>query len=193
MAENANMRRFTAVALLSCVFLARDARAQSTLDVSRATFTPVHHYVASEAIPTQLATPSNVVVPRLYQAMVDAMLRRSPTFRRQCVRLSGEGGLTVQLVIGPHTQRSDLRAMTRISRTETGQLVAVVEIPPLRDVEELIAHEFEHIIEQLDGVDLAAQAQLSQTGVTQTGRDGGIFETVRATRMGLRVASELRQ
>ena len=193
MCENANMRRFTAVALMSCVFLAHDALAQSSLDVGRATFTPVHYYVAAEAIPTQLATPSNIIVPRLYRAMLDAMLRRSPTFRRQCVRLSGESDLTVQLVIGPHTQRSDLRAMTHIKRTDTGRLVAFIEIPPLRDVEELIAHEFEHIIEQLDGVDLAAQAQLSQTGVTQTGRDGGVFETVRATRVGLRVASELRQ
>ena len=58
-------------------------------------------------------------------------------------------------------------------------------------MEELIAHEFEHIIEQLDGVDLAAHAAQRHTGVTAIGHRHDIFETMRAKRAGLKVVSEL--
>ena len=192
MCEKSNMRWVTAVFVTS-VLLAHHAHAQSSVDVGRAIFAPVHQYVAAEAIPTQLAMPANITVTPMYRALVDTMLRDSPTFRRQCVRLAGENSLTVVLVIGSHVRRSDLRATTAMKRTEDGRLTALVEIPPLKDLEELIAHEFEHIIEQLDGVDLAAQAARPQTGVTQIGPRRSVFETVRATRMGLKVAAELQQ
>ena len=193
MSENAKMRRCMAAALIVCACCVRDARAQSALEMSRTTFTPIQYYVAAEAIPTQLAAPGNIVVPPLYRPLVEAMLRGSPTFRRHCLRLSAEPTVTVVLVIGPHAQRSDLRATTRMKWTANGSLTAFVDIPPLKDLEELIAHEFEHIIEQLDGVDLAAHATLPQSGVTQSGPRGGMFETVRATRTGFKVAAELRQ
>jgi hypothetical protein len=99
--------------------------------------------------------------------------------------------LTVILDMNPHEQRSDLRARTRMSKDAKGHLSAVVQIGPLHDTEELIAHEFEHIIEQLDGVNLAKRARLAHTGVSDTGRRGDMFETIRAQRMGLKVASEL--
>jgi hypothetical protein len=137
--------------------------------------------------------PGNIVVPPFYRPLVEAMLRGSPTFRRQCLRLAAESTLTVMLVIGPRAQRSALRATTHIKRTENGGLTAFVEIPPLEDLDELIAHEFEHIIEQIDGVDLAAHAALPESGVTKSRRRGGTFETVRATRTGFKVAAELRQ
>ena len=121
------------------------------------------------------------------------MLRGSPTFRRQCLRIAAETSLTVQLRMNPHALRSDARATTRMTRNALGDLVAIVEIAPLRDTQELIAHEFEHIIEQLDGIDLAAHAARSRTGVSEIGSAGGLFETVRAQRMGLKVVSELRQ
>ena len=58
-------------------------------------------------------------------------------------------------------------------------------------MEELIAHEFEHIIEQLDGVDLAAHAAQRHTGVFAIGHRRDIFETMRAKRAGRKVVSEL--
>ena len=54
---------------------------------------------------------------------------------------------------------------------------------------ELIAHEFEHIIEQLDGVDLAIMSRLRSTGVKRVG-EVDAFETRRAIVTGLRVARE---
>jgi hypothetical protein len=65
-----------------------------------------------------------------------------------------------------------------------------VEINPLGDFMELLAHELEHVIEQLDGIDLAAKAALARSGV-RTCVDG-TFETNRAARVGSLVAVEAR-
>jgi hypothetical protein len=53
---------------------------------------------------------------------------------------------------------------------------------------ELIGHELEHVIEQLDGVDLAGTARRAPTTVWLSGRDS--FETVRAIQTGQLVAGE---
>ncbi len=59
----------------------------------------------------------------------------------------------------------------------------------LSDLIELIAHEVEHIIEQLDGLDLARLARLAPVTVWATGDQR--FETQRATQMGRLVAAEV--
>jgi hypothetical protein len=189
------MRRVTAFILVSCASLlhGRPAIAQSSsaFEHARVSFTSVHQYVATEAVPRQLAPPSNLLVSAMYRPLVESMLRDSPTFRRQCVRIAAEPMLTVRLAIGETPSHSGVRATTKFARTAKGHLSAVVNIGILENTEELIAHEFEHIIEQLDGVDLAARAALSHTGVTAIGYAANVFETTRAKRMGLKVLSEL--
>jgi hypothetical protein len=71
-------------------------------------------------------------------------------------------------------------------------VTASITIAPPHDAVELIAHEFEHIIEQLDGVDLASRAAVPRSGVHEQPGTPGMFETVRATRIGQRVAAEVR-
>jgi hypothetical protein len=187
-------RRFTVLALASCMFLLHDrpAIAQSSSTLERVSLTSVHHYVAGDAIPRQLALPPNLVVSALYRPLVEAMLRDSPTFRRQCVRIAAEPELTVHLSFSPPPRRWSHRAMTRLTRNAQGHLTAVIAIGPFEDKQELIAHEFEHVIEQLDGVDLAARAAWPHTGVTPIGHRGAVYETTRAQRVGLKVVSELR-
>ena len=170
----------------------RPAIAQSGSMIERVSLTSVHHYVAGEAIPRQLALPPNLVVPSIYRRMVEAMLRDSPTFRRQCVRIAAEPGLTVHLSVSPPPRRSTHRALTRLTRNAHGDLTAFVEIGPFENTQELIAHEFEHVIEQLDGVDLASRAARPDAGVREIGHRGAVYETTRAQRIGLRVVSELR-
>ena len=191
------MRRCAASVLVSCAFLLHEdpinAQSSSAFEHARGSFTSVHQYVAAEAIPRQLAAPPNLVVSPLYRPLVQSMLRDSPTFRRQCMRIAGEPALTVRLAITAPPLISSLRAMTRLRRNARGHLSADVDLAFSRDTEELIAHEFEHIIEQLDGVDLAARAALRDTGVTPVGQAGDMFETARAKRVGLKVVSELRR
>jgi len=53
------------------------------------------------------------------------------------------------------------------------------------------SHEIEHVIEQLDDVDLAAQARLPDTGVHSVSADSHVYETARALRVGLKVTEEV--
>ena len=107
------------------------------------------------------------------------------------MRIAAEPALTVHLVIAGASPASDVRAMTRMTRNARGASVRCHRYHGFAGTEELIAHEFEHIIEQLDGVDLAARAALRHTGVTPIGHAADMFETTRAQRAGLKVVSEL--
>jgi hypothetical protein len=189
------MRR-VAIAFISCALLhpcRANAQSGAPFDFARTSSTSVHRYVANDAIPRQLALPPNLIAPGIYRPLVESMLSGSSTFRRQCMRIAAEPGLTVQLVIGWVPVRTNIRAMTTIKRTREGQLSALVQIGRKQNVEELIAHEIEHIIEQLDGVDLAAYAGRRGTGVVAVGYSADMFETTRAKRAGVKVSSELRR
>ena len=57
---------------------------------------------------------------------------------------------------------------------------------------ELIAHEIEHVIEQIERVDLAGGARMAETGIDSVSLNGMAFETARAARAGITVAREVR-
>jgi len=134
--------------------------------------------------------PSNVRLFGRYQMVVNEMLQRSAAFRRQCSRLGREAWLEVtvkpELLPGGPARG----ATTTITRTARGGIEAVVRLTEYGDLAELIAHEFEHILEQLDEVDLAAMAARSRTGV-RAASDLGHFETDRAIAAGRRVYREV--
>jgi hypothetical protein len=133
--------------------------------------------------------PQNLSVPSAYQATIAQMLERSPMFRRQCLRLAGAPELAV-VVRMMHPLAGGPRARTQITQAESNRLLATVEINPLGNFMELLAHELEHIIEQLDGIDLSAKASVARSGVWSCA--DGTFETSRAVRVGTLVASEAR-
>ncbi len=66
----------------------------------------------------------------------------------------------------------------------------MVEVAPVADQAGWIAHEFEHILEQLDGQDLPVLARRQARGVWRS--VDGMIETTRATDAGRRVLAELR-
>src|SRR5262245_12469694 len=136
--------------------------------------------------PAQL--PANVAIAPAFAFIVVEMLRRSPTFRAQCSRIAVVPH--VQVVVRQSLQAPRQSAVTRFTRRNDGRLEADVEINPFGDDALLIAHEFEHIIEQLDDVNLQALANRRGTGV-RTDPESGHFETERATDAGRRVAREV--
>lgn len=138
------------------------------------------------------ALPDNLLVPRVFSGLVESMLRRSPTFARQCQRIAHASHLTVALEFAPARASHTPRARTHIVR-RSGRLMATVVIAQPADAVELIAHEIEHIIEQLDDIDLALKAAVPHSGVHALNSDGPVFETLRAHRVGLRVADEVRR
>ena len=157
-----------------------------TLDlVSNAVGVYAESYEPSDAVDA----PPNLSVPSTHRATIERMLERSPMFRRQCLRLAAAPHLTV-VVRMMHPLTGGPRAHTEIRAENGGRLVARVEINPLGDFMELLAHELEHVIEQLDGIDLAAKASLAHSGVRSC--VDGTFETNRAARVGSLVAVQAR-
>jgi hypothetical protein len=144
-------------------------------------------YVASREC-DDTVTADNLQISSVYRPLIDEMLARSPTFRRQYARLARAPFLSVVL-------RSDMppgrraQALTQLSLRDGGT-EALVHVTPSPRSSELIAHELEHIIEQLDGVDLRAKARLRSSGVRLTA-DEDTYETTRAVLAGQRVAREM--
>ena len=82
-------------------------------------------------------------------------------------------------------------ARTAMRRFSAGALIAIVEMPvPLTMAEyaELFGHELEHVIEQIDGVDLQAITD-AREGATRLA--GGAYETARARRAGRLIAEQI--
>lgn len=153
--------------------------------------TGVVRVYANEQTPTAAAAalPPNMRVAGMYQTLVAKMLERSATFRRQCLRIARADRLEVVLTTFQGYAPARFRARSRLETARDGRLIATLEIKPLDDSAELIAHEIEHVIEWLDGVDLRARAALRASGVETD--DTGTYETIRATRIGRIVTREL--
>jgi hypothetical protein len=165
-------------------------RSNTVSDAARSSVTAAQVYVPNSVQHVEL--PNNLVVAPVYQSVVDTMRRRSPTFRRQCLRVASSPKLSIVLQPDLPPTRSRARAWTSMLRGDGGRLHAVIEIGNLSSLPELIAHEMEHVIEQLDGIDLSAKARLPLSGVRRClGVEGTVFETTRAVAIGERVAHEV--
>jgi hypothetical protein len=130
--------------------------------------------------------PANVQIPRELERAVARIYDRSPTFRAQCERIAGAGNLSVNVRIDPAIP-SSCRAFTMINRRGRG-IRADVHLPPGSDHSELLAHEFEHLLEQIEGLDLRRLARVKGSGVREVGYE--LFETDRAQAAGRVVALE---
>ena len=78
------------------------------------------------------------------------------------------------------------RAQTAIHRLASGAIEAEVAVLFGENYRELLAHEFEHIIEQVEGVNLRAEAARGHAWMLP----GGFFETRRAFATGMQVLRE---
>ena len=173
------------VAIVEVVCLAGPARQMLALNAVRPY---IEDEPAIDARPVMI--PENIVTTAGYRADLAAMLRASPTFRRQCLRIARSAHLRVLLQRSSLPELRSGGALTRISRTPQGGLEADVQIAEHGDQVLLVAHEFEHILEQLDEVDLPAMADRPGTGVRSIAGFGH-FETDRAIAAGRRVAEEV--
>jgi len=134
------------------------------------------------------ALPANIIVPGGYQQWIETIIERSPTLQRQCLAIASAEHVVVRLR-STDPISGDCRATTSFSRDRTGRLRAVVSIPVSVDFAELLAHEFEHVVEQIEGLNLRRLARSPESGVREIRRN--VFETQRATDAGLMAAMEL--
>jgi hypothetical protein len=143
---------------------------------------------ATSAIADPEPLPPNLFVPPSHDKLVSEMWRRSATFRRQGRRIAEDTGLVVRVHLNPLVPGESARATTRVTR-QVGSLAADVSIRDTGCFVELLAHELEHVLEQLDRIDLAAAAQRPGRAVWVAG--DGSFETIRAIHVGRQVAAEV--
>lgn len=168
------------------------AFAQSDISETEAVLHPspqvAQVYVAARSAAFDISEPANnLTVTPVYQPLIDRMRTRSPTFRRQWARIAAARHLSIVIRSeGPPNDRSG--ALTQI-RHQGGRIEALVQVGLSRRSAELIGHELEHIIEQLDGIDLQVKSRLPASGVRRVW-DLGAYETTRAIATGLRVARE---
>ena len=129
-------------------------------------------------------------IATVLEPIVREMCRRSPTFRRQLIRLADAPGLVVTVAVRRARPSSDAEATTRFAREHRRLRRADVEIGPADNASlvELIAHELEHVLEQLDDVNLTATGPRPRRQLNR--RQGRSFETARARQIGLDVAAE---
>ena len=132
--------------------------------------------------------PSNLEVASVFRPFLDKMWQASPTFRGQWRRLAAGTGVRLSVLVEDLPRPAPSYKARTLLRHQDGSLVsAQVYLTPSSDAPEFIAHELEHILEQLDGVDLQAQAG---NGVVWKAGDGA-FETRRAIEAGRRVARDI--
>ena len=132
--------------------------------------------------------PANLYVDPLFQPVVEGMRQRSPAFRRQIARIGS--ARTFQARVVPEDRpRPTAGVDARTAFTfDGGTLVSAdVYLRMTPQVPRFIAHEMEHILEQLDGIDLQAQ---DGNGVVWKSNDT-TFETRRAIEAGLLVELEI--
>ena len=169
------------------------AQADSWAGSPRTSFSVARTYVpVREVHDEDDEIPRNLIVAPMFREHVQMMRALSPTFRRQCLRIAHEPRLTVVLESEATAVPTESRAFTRITRERNGGLRAIVRIKQREHITELIAHEIEHVIEQLDGVDLKSMAAMNASGVRQCRcAETDSFETLRAALAGHQVAREV--
>lgn len=129
------------------------------------------------------AVPANIDAG-VFGHDVIALLRRSDTFRAQCERIARATDVRVTIAMAFTLQNA--RAQTAIHRCASGAISAEVLVRFGENYRELLAHEFEHVIEQVDGVDLRHEAAEGRAWILP----GGAFETRRAFETGVHVLRE---
>ena len=168
----------------SLIFLA-PAEATLTRGLSPADRARATRVAACDAPSPSL--PDSIGLDEGLQPMVRWALEHSPRFRQQCRALAAAPRLRATVTIAYRSVVGTTRARTSFRENPSGTLAAEIEIRSVSELTELLAHEFEHLIEQLDGVDLRA---LAREGEAHRLADGA-FETARAIAAGHQVAGEI--
>lgn len=128
--------------------------------------------------------PCRLVLSPTLLGVIEEGWKRSPTLRQQCEDL---GAARAVIVLAWGKADSQSRATTQIQRDSGGVVAARVTIPPVYNALELVAHELEHVLETVRGMDHEAESRRERSGVW---RAFGGFETVGAIESGRRVWRE---
>jgi len=146
---------------------------------------------APPAQPLDLVDMLNVDsdIPAMCHALLDEMWRGSATFRRQWTRVAA-AHVRIAIAFDRPSAIGAVHARSEITRKPDLRVRILLPVVD-RAAVEYFAHELEHVLEQLDEVDLA-QAAASRVHGVSVGGATPVFETRRAIVVGGLVAAEVR-
>jgi hypothetical protein len=155
-----------------------------SVSASEAQSVPQEQAVVARACDAEM--PRNIWIDESMVPLVRQLLERSPTFRRQWDEIVASDRVSVAVRLWAKLSWTT-RARAEIRHYGNGAIRAVIDVPVTREAPELVAHEFEHVVEQMHGLDLASMAREGRRGVIEAGE--GAYETERAIQAG-RAASD---
>jgi hypothetical protein len=130
--------------------------------------------------------PCRLGMPVKLVPQFEELWESSPTFRRQCARIA-EADVTVAVGVTP-VLSPKARALSRIMRRNGRVFYASVILSQPIFLSEDVPHELEHILEQIEGQNLAAEVRAGRA--TWVGALDA-YETDRARNAGRRARREI--
>jgi hypothetical protein len=144
-------------------------------------------HASAQSVATAPELPSNLVVPEVMAPLVTKMWQQSLTFRRQCAKVAENLDVSISIALARGVRNaSGARALVQRHGARLDVSIHVELTRPERFVEH-IAHELEHVLEQMDGIDLP---RLARQGVAGVVLEADRYETARAQAIGRMVALE---
>ncbi len=140
---------------------------------------------AKGGAPESRKLPANVRMPDVLRRALEDALPHSPTLRRQMDVIAAAPRFRVNVVFGG-MRGNAYDALSRFYRHEWGAILVEVTLYMPGNLIQLMAHELEHICEQIEGVDLRAAAGGAEAYVV-----GDRYETARAIAIGHQVWREV--
>jgi hypothetical protein len=131
--------------------------------------------------------PSNVFMPRYFQIVFHELLNRSITFKHQCRQINATHKLRITIQFHPSLPNR-FRSLSKVRRTKNDYIIIVVQVALTSDYVEMLGHEFEHALEQVEGLNLQELSKLKKCRVYR--QWNGSYETERAIQAGRTVSNE---
>jgi hypothetical protein len=122
--------------------------------------------------------------------MLMRMLETSATFRRQIATLRAKPAVRMTVNYGGMRGDRNYHALSTVRKHQWGAMLVDTTVYVPTDLVEIIAHELEHVCEQMEGVDLRSLSRQKGEGVFDL---NGHFETARAIRAGQEASREYHQ
>ena len=132
--------------------------------------------------------PPDSDIPPMCQSLLDDMWRGSATFRRQWTRVAA-ARVRIAIAFDKSSAIDLVHAQSEITRKPDLRVRISLRLAD-RSAAEYLAHELEHVLEQLDEVDLAHAVANHVHGAKASGTLP-VFETRRAIVVGRLVAAEV--
>lgn len=151
-------------------------------------FSPYWEGPSTQPLDLVDALPADSDIPAMAHPLLDDMWRGSATFRRQWTRVAA-ARVRISIAFDKSMATDSIHAQSEITRKPDLSVRISLRLVD-RAAPQHLAHELEHVLEQLDEVDLAQAVASHVHGASARGTPP-VFETRRAIVVGRLVAAEV--